>query len=456
MINLFEYQNKVSNSDSLSGLEDFLDDIWSRREKFSYFKQDKSDNSDSQKFINFLRKTNEIKSNKYVGVIYFQGERINLLPKIFYDPNKKYSENDICQIQNHFLWYISHCRKIKFPSYLTRQGALSGNFLEILIFSFSKYARNLINSLIYQQYTEFAGESSFLRGKVNFSDYAKENMSKGKYHKVNCSFDIYDIDNEFNRIIKYVSNLLFSITENADSKKYLREILFLFEEVSDVKATAEQCDKFRFNPIFGDYEVVRDYCKLFLEYCISYDYKNSLKLFAFLLPMDYVYEDFIYGFIQKEIDSVSVKPQKVDTYLDEEGAFNLKPDIYITLGNRFLIADTKYKIVYSNDLDPKNGISQSDIYQMLAYAVRFKVDKIILFYPNSVLNQQMEESKIVIKDALANNTEITIFAYQLPIIDFKLLESSLDQTFSISDLFASLKTILIGRLNNIFSTISIN
>ncbi len=39
MINLFEYQNKVAAQDSFEGLEGFLDEIWSAREKNSFYSE---------------------------------------------------------------------------------------------------------------------------------------------------------------------------------------------------------------------------------------------------------------------------------------------------------------------------------------------------------------------------------------------------------------------------------
>src|SRR5690606_37205224 len=159
--------------------------------------------------------------------------------------------------------------------------------------------------------------------------YISENLSKGKWHKLNCTYDAFVFDNEFKRIIKYVTTLLFNVTSNQDNKKNLREILFILDEVSDERATAEQCSRISFNPMFGEFETVRDYCQLFLTNCVSFDYKNDLKLFAFLLPMEYVFEDFIFGFIDKELENVTAKAQRSDTYLDEGKAFNLKPDLWL-------------------------------------------------------------------------------------------------------------------------------
>ena len=449
MINLFEYQNKVDIQDSFEGLEGFLDEIWNSREKNSFYSENGNDKIESQRFLQFIHKSNELKSNKYVGVIHYEGNKINLLPKIFFDSEKEYQTNEVNQIQNHILWWLSYCRKIKFPNYQASLGSAKSDFFEVLIYLFSKYTRELLNSSIYQQYEEVNRELSFIKGRLNTNEYINENLSKGKWHKLNCTYDAFVFDNEFNRIIKYVTTLLFNVTSSQDNKKNLREILFILDEVSDERATAEQCSRISFNPMFGEFETVRDYCQLFLTNCISFDYKNDLKLFAFLLPMEYVFEDFIFGFIDKELEKVTAKAQRSDTYLDEGKAFNLKPDLWLKTDHKSLIADTKYKIVYSDEKDPKKGISQNDLYQMLAYAVRFEVDEIILFYPNTIKQGQEEETELTIKDALADGKEISIRAFQLPIINRALLETDLEAKTDLSELFESTRQELINKIEKI-------
>jgi 5-methylcytosine-specific restriction enzyme subunit McrC len=148
MINLFEYQNKVDIQASFDGLEGFLDEIWNSREINSFYSDNGNDKIESQRFLQFIHKTNELKSNKYVGVIHFEEEKINLLPKIFYDGDKEYSENEINQIQNHILWWLSYCRKIKFPNYQASLGSAKSDFFEVLIYLFSKYTRELLSSSI--------------------------------------------------------------------------------------------------------------------------------------------------------------------------------------------------------------------------------------------------------------------------------------------------------------------
>lgn len=453
MINLFEYQNKHEFKGSFLGLEDFLDVIWNKREKSGFYFNDEIDKIEVQQFLQFLNKTGELKSNKYVGVIHFEAKRINLLPKLFYDTDKEYSTLEINAIQNHILWWLSYCRKIKFPNYQTSLGSLKSDFFEILIYLFSKFTRELLSHSIYQQYEEVERELSFIKGRLNTNEYIHENIAKGKWHKVNCTYDAFIIDNKFNRIIKYVATLLFNATSSSENKKNLREILFIFDEVSDVRATAEECSSIRFNPIFGSFETVRDYCYLFLKNSISIEYKNDLKLFAFLLPMEYVFEDFIFGFIDKEIGEINAKSQVTSKYLDQEENYILRPDLYLELDSKKIIADTKYKIIYQDANDPKNGISQGDLYQMIAYAMRFKINEIKLFYPDTIKGYYEKESEVIIKDELADGIDINIKSYQLPILNRDLLNQTDTKEIELTKIFDTTRIKLKQRILEILGLV---
>ncbi len=446
MLNLFEYQNKQEFNGSFQGLEDFLDEIWKEREKSSFFSEDESDKIEVQRFVQFINKTKELKSNKYVGVIHFEGQKINLLPKIFFDESRNYTDSDITSIHNHVLWWLSYCRKIKFPNYQSSLGSTKSDFFEILIYLFSKYTKELLSSSIYQQYEEVEEELSFIKGRLNTNKYITENTAKGNWHKINCNYDAFVVDNKFNRIVKYVTTFLFNATTVSENKKYLREILFILDDVSDIRVTAEECLNIQFNPMFGSFETIRDYCYLFLNNSVSLDYKNDLKLFAFLLPMEYVFEDFIFGFIDKEIEEVKAKSQVGSKYLDNDKKFSLRPDLILEVDFKKIIADTKYKIIYSEGKDPKNGISQNDLYQMLAYAVRYKVDEIKLFYPDTIKHYQESESEIIITDDLANEIEINIKAFQLPIINNNLFFQNDIEKVSLNELFNETKIKLKKRL----------
>jgi len=448
MTNLFEYKNKVEFPEHhFDELEVFLDDIWAKREKSNYYFNEEDNRVEQQRFIQFLHKTKTLKSNKYVGVIYFEGETINLLPKIFYNDEEP-TKQDVNAINKHILWWLSYCRKLKFPNYLSGLNSEKADFFEILIYLFSKYTRELLNSSIYQQYTEVNKELSFVKGRIDFNAYINNNLSRGRNHKISCSFDAFEMDSDFNRCVKFVSKLLLSITKENQSRRFLNDILFILDEVKDVNIASDKMKRMTFNPMFSSFETIRDYCVLFLDNSVSFNYKNDLKLFAFLLPMEYVFEDFIFGFIDKEIDAIKAKAQDGSKHLDVEQNFALKPDLYLRLDVKNIIADTKYKIVYADHSDSKKGISQSDLYQMLAYAVRFEVKEVVLFYPNTIQIKTPNESELSIVDELANGQKIHIRSCQLPIINFELFDEAYESKDAIHLDFEVVKEKLKSSITN--------
>lgn len=453
MINLFEYQNKEQLPEAFEDLELFLDDIWKQREKTGfYFGKDDADEEEkveSQRFLQFLRKTGEVKSNKYVGVIHFGGQKINLLPKIFFKDGAETNSKDVSAIQQHILWWLSYCRKIKFPNYQTSLDSEKSDFFEVLIYLFAKYTRQLLTHSIYQQYEETRREMQFVRGRIDVSRYINQNISRGRWHKVNCVFDPFVLDNRFNQIIKYVASILLRQTDNDESKKYLREILFTLDDVSDRVATADECTTVTFNPAFAEFETVRDYCQLFLSHSVSFDYKNDLKLFAFLLPMEYLFEDFIFGFIEKELEGVKALAQSSSIGLDNEKTFTLKPDLILQSGEKKMIADTKYKMVYKNPDDPKKGVSESDLYQVLAYAVRHQIEEVALLYPDTINHYQTDSARFTIRDEFADQIDVKVVACQLPIINRELLRDGNTKGIKLDEVFEASRVKLKIRLKEI-------
>ena len=62
-------------------------------------------------------------------------------------------------------------------------------------------------------------------------------------------------------------------------------------------------------------------------------------------------------------------------------AFLLKPDILLRVGRKpCVVADTKWKRL--NSRDAHLGVSESDVYQVLAYAHRYATDTAVLVYPH--------------------------------------------------------------------------
>jgi 5-methylcytosine-specific restriction enzyme subunit McrC len=189
---------------------------------------------------------------------------------------------------------------------------------------------------------------------------------------------------------------------------------------------------------------------------------NEHEIFTILIPAEKLFEDFIFGFIQKEFqykssikairsqsdqngDQVALaEEKKADKSI--KNSFKLKPDIYISKELNDIILDTKYKVIYTkeealeNEQD-QNGVSLSDVYQMLAYTVKLEVNVCHLLYPGI----------LGVADTLGSHYEIThknrkevskIYYHRIP----TLIENEMGE---LVDIIEEKEKLLFNHLNNI-------
>jgi 5-methylcytosine-specific restriction enzyme subunit McrC len=104
--------------------------------------------------------------------------------------------------------------------------------------------------------------------------------------------------------------------------------------------------------------------------------------------MNVLFEEYVGRIAAKELESACLRVhlQAGARHLATETqhqkpAFLLKPDILIQSGRTPLaVADTKWKRLDSKAQDL--GVSESDVYQLLAYGHRYGVERAYLLYPH--------------------------------------------------------------------------
>ncbi|MBL0340925.1 MAG: hypothetical protein IPP71_08355 [Bacteroidetes bacterium] len=77
------------------------------------------------------------------------------------------------------------------------------------------------------------------------------------------------------------------------------------------------------------------------------------------------------------------------------------------------------------------------------------IDEIILFYPDTVSAKQDNHTELTIKDSLADGKEISIKAFQLPIINKELLSTELNPDGELKKLFEPTRQKLIEKIEQI-------
>lgn len=414
---LFEWESASfdKHKNMLPDFVKYLAGVWQNRNRYVDLSDDEASEEEQeaklhkQRFFDFTY-DGKVSARNYVGVVQYNDIRIEVYPKIFSED----AEENAAKWQLNLLYWLMYCRKIKFPfSFADVSKMKFDDYLELLIYIFANYTEETISRQPFQAYQTVEEETVFLKGRLMFDNYTKHNLTTGKWQHFYCSYEPFVYDNLFNRIIKYVTRRLSLISGNHLNKEKLNEILFLLDDVSDVRCTSADCDRVKLNPLFEEHRHILDLCKLYLSnQVIDLDTDDS-RNFCFLVPMEYIFEDFIFGFIQDKWPHLNVRSQSSDFLALSQGqkVFQIRNDIYIP--NR-LIIDTKYKIRYA-DGSLKAGVSQGDLYQMVSYAVKRNCKDVLLLYP-------------MLKGALNTPTEFSIGSLMLA-DEIKIHVGNVDITF---------------------------
>ena len=421
---LFEWHSDsfAGHQSKLPGFVNYLSGVWQNRNRYVESTEEPTEEEQQeekiqrQRFFDFTI-DGKISARNYVGVVQYDGIRVEVYPKIFADDEAENTK----QWQLNMLYWLSYCRKVKFPFSFADVSKLQfDDFLELLIYIFANFTLDVISNQPFQAYQTVGEETPFLKGRISFADYTKNNLTTGKWQNFYCYNEPFVYDNLFNRIVKYVTSRLIAVSENILNQERLDEILFILNDVSDISCSASDCDRVKLNPLFAEHQHVLDLCRLYLSNQVIDLEDEDSNNFCFLLPMEYIFEDFIFGFISNKWPTLNIRGQSTQYLATSQGSqvFQIRNDIYIP---DKLIIDTKYKI-RSNIKDLKAGVVQSDIYQMISYALRRDCKIVLLLYPsakNSVnaTTDFVVESKMLHSEIQVKVTDVDIIFERISIAD---------------------------------------
>lgn len=397
------------------GLEDYLKDVWDSRFRSDYSVSDEEEKNDLkyQPFLKF--DGNKAKAQNYIGFIQQEDKLIEIYPKVF----RRASEHDKGFFLKHVFFWFEYCRRLNFPLNKVALDKFSAdNFPELLIRIFSMRILKAVSESPMMLYQENEEQLQFPRGKINFQRYLNESYSRGNHHLIDCDTEPFVLDNNLNRIIKFCSRLLLSQAKQPENISNLQDVLFILDEVSDVSCSERDLDKIKINPLYQDYEEIIGICRTILSSSLYTNDQFQIDQWSFLLPMEYVFEDFIAGFLSTSLPNEwKVEYQKSDLCLahsTDGNVFNMQHDIFLSKGNQKILIDTKYKLrPHDFKTDKKRGIAQSDLYQMVSYAVRRGCNQMLLLYPN--LQESLNEPDyFTISSGFPGQDKIQVIAAEVP------------------------------------------
>ena len=313
-----------------------------------------------------------IQARNYVGVLQTKsGLTIEILPKIA----------DKTDTDKSKAVFIKMLRTLKnFPFKSSNLASLKTQnlpLLEIFISMFLCELEALVKKGIKSDYVALEENLNFLKGKLSINEQIKRNSIHKERFYVGYSEFLSDI--KINRIIKTTLKFLYKKSNSSKNQQKIRELLFIFDEVSECEDYKNFFEKLIINRQVKHYEQTLLWCKIFLLGNTFTPRKGDDLGFALLFDMNALFESYVGNFIKKSFPGTILQHSEKHLVEDPK-SFKLRPDIF--LKGEF-IADTKWKIIRQdiNESEKKYKISQADLYQLYAYGKKHECSKLYLIYP---------------------------------------------------------------------------
>lgn len=350
--------------------------------------------SETGKAIFDWSRADYIAAQNYVGVIEVPGLQIEILPKID-DDEGEMTPDGLSRAQNNLLWMLHVAGELPFEH---RESAAQEHqrspLLEVLVRLFTTKLLAELRRGIYNRYVYQEDCLNVVRGRLLMSKQICH--SAGRNDRVHVGFDEFIPDNLLNRILKAACRCLLSKVNSTGNQTRLREALIELAEVADVEIRPyhfEQLHLDRTNSRFED--LVRFAWLVLRDRSISMA-GGGFETFSILFPMETVFEQFVGRLLTSNAEQFGWERSRVHLQArsrrrcllrdeNDRPRFGLKPDVLVDdeVGSKpALILDTKWKRLLTDAEDRKNGVRQSDLYQLYAYANRYQCQNCVLLYPD--------------------------------------------------------------------------
>ncbi|MDD6241012.1 MAG: McrC family protein [Eubacteriales bacterium] len=331
-----------------------------------------------------------IQIQHYVGIILLaDGFQIEVLPKIDVESNTE--EEKKAKLERILLRMLGYLKD--FPAIPadtadldTKKTSLYEVFIQLYLFK----VLSLIHHGLRYRYVSVEENLPSFKGKLNVMSQIKYNsVRKDRFY---VTHDEYRIDSPENRLIKSTLLLLSEKSSSNKNGRMSRQLLQTFETTPESRDYLADYSRITYDINNSYYHDVIEWSIAFLlgkSFVISQGSTNADSL---LFPMEKIFESYIAKKLTKVLRTSpygsqwKIKTQSTQKYLfDDPKKFQIKPDIRIFKGKgeeeQDIIFDTKWKKL---DITSKrnSGISTADMYQMYAYAKRYRAKDVWLLYPH--------------------------------------------------------------------------
>ena len=258
--------------------------------------------------------------------------------------------------------------------------------LEVFVRQFLNLLTTLIRGGLARRYINVEENLHYLRGRLLFDDHLRRNASnRARFY---TSHDELSVNRPANRLIHAALHMLAPRIRDATNQQLLRQSSVALAEVPPSHDPLADWRSHHIDRSMSHYQAVMQWVRLIVFQHGLATFSGSNTNLSLLFPMEQVFEDFLVASFRRHQQRYRVTSQglrKSMATIDGQPVFSTQPDIALREGDQPpFILDAKWKEVDATTYDRKHGITQSDVYQLHAYATRYGCSAVALIYPRNV------------------------------------------------------------------------
>lgn len=331
-----------------------------------------------------------LRARGIVGVIAAHGCTLEILPKIDF-PGED-GVRAISSIRRRLIHMLAVALDLSVDA--GRIAALdwqSESLLEILMRLFADKLTDAVRQGMPRRYIEHHDDLPSLRGRLDVRRQFTALTTEPS--RLACSHDALSEDVALNRVMKAAVRRLSQVARRAETQRRLRELAFTYADIADVAVAALRWDEVVLDRTNARWRELLRLARLLLSGRFQTTSAGGSDGFSLLFEMSTLFEEYFSRMLRRALagSGLSVVAQGGRLYCLEtadslRGVFQTRPDILIKRGDAVVqVIDTKWKRIGLKAEDPKKGISQADVYQMMAYGRLYRCDRLTLVYPHHAL-----------------------------------------------------------------------
>lgn len=331
-----------------------------------------------------------IKFSQYCGVVCFPGCVLEILPKITTHAERGIDE--VNRARAALLRLLHSARHVAVVAVgAAPQQNVQAPLLDIFIEAFLTRALEQARRGLLSRYVSHTDDLTLIRGRFQAHQHVRRNLARPQL--LHCAFDEFTADNPYNRAVRAALDVCRSWIQRASTQRLWWETHARYVGITSIRMTADHVAALPKERMTSRYDPLLAWCEWLLAMDSPSMSAGNKHAPGLLFDMNKLFEAHVERLEEQAVGRTRVVltqgPRLPLAIQDGDDAFMLMPDITVwhhpVAGTDAVIdriIDAKWK-----KLDPTKtywGVDQEDIYQMMAYALRYGCDRLELVYPRPV------------------------------------------------------------------------